>query len=422
MRLSNYNYIKKDGKNQFIYNTLSNRIVKLSDFDDITCIQNKEFEKISEHKLNLLKEAGIVTDLSVEDEYGLCNDSYFGKVYSGVLDITLITTTACNFRCKYCAQTHTSHVMSKEVYENLIKYIIKHIYEFHTLKLVLFGGEPTLAFSNYIDYLDRILDICRFYKKRFSGVMISNAYLLDDKMLRELYKRNITQYQITVDGSPENHDECRVLADGSGTFQTVYNNLLNMLEAKELKRLNVAIRINTTKELLEDIDSWAPLYEPFSKDKRFLINLGVVEDRGGEAIRSFHKELINETDHIYKTAKDSLAEHRFYEDFLCPNYFVCKEINKMAFALDYNGDVRTCSKIYTDNVKGVLNKKGIIEVNDKFKQFYLKTNTACQGCVFEPLCQGKSCGLKNVCDKEHIEIMVNDYIEKQAKQTAYQDI
>ncbi len=110
MRLSNYNYIKKDGENQFIYNTLSNRIVKLSDFDDITYIQNKEFEKISEHKLNLLKEAGIVTDLSVEDEYGLCNDSYFGKVYSGVLDITLITTTACNFRCKYCAQIGRAHV------------------------------------------------------------------------------------------------------------------------------------------------------------------------------------------------------------------------------------------------------------------------------------------------------------------------
>ncbi len=67
----------------------------------------------------------------------------------------------------------------------------------------MFGGEPTLAFSNYIDYLDRILDICKFYKKRFSGVMISNAYLLDDEMFRELYKRNITQYQITVDGSPE---------------------------------------------------------------------------------------------------------------------------------------------------------------------------------------------------------------------------
>lgn len=107
---------------------------------------------------------------------------------------------------------------------------------------------------------------------------------------------------------------------------------------------------------------------------------------------------------------------------LCSNYFVCKEINKMAFALDYNGNVRTCSKIYADNVKGVLNDKGMIEINDKFKKFYLKTNTVCIGCVFEPLCQGKSCGLKNVCDKEHIEIMVNDYIEKQVKKTAYQEI
>lgn len=101
-----------------------------------------------------------------------------------------------------------------------------------------------------------------------------------------------------------------------------------MLEAKELKRLNVAIRINTTKELLEDIDSWAPLYEPFSKDKRFLINLGVVEDRGGKAIRSFHKELINETDHIYKKAKDSLAEHRFYEDFYVPTILCARKLIK----------------------------------------------------------------------------------------------
>lgn len=419
MRLSKYNYYWQQDKILFVYNTLYNKIIKIIDDNLIDAVLNKNLEIISKTNLNKLFESGILTTYTLEEEKLLCDNKYYSKVYNDTLDLTLITTRACNFRCGYCAQEHENTIMSSKIYNSIVKYIIKNIYSFTQLKIVLFGGEPTLATHYFLPFLEEIQKICSFYKKRFSGVMITNGYLLDKELIRKLYKYNITQYQITLDGDQQNHDSCRTAADGSGTFNIIYNNLTEMLKATELKRLSVAIRINGTRELFDKVDSWKDLYLPFSSDRRFLINLGVVEDRGGSYIESFDKELINESDVCYKNAKKLLSEHRFYEDFICTNYFVCKDISKRSFTIDVDGSVRTCSKLYTDNIIGVLDERGNIIWNNKHSFFSIKTNKNCSNCEFEPLCQGKSCGLKNICNKNTIESFVIEYIKKQDNLDCY---
>lgn len=116
---------------------------------------------------------------------------------------------------------------------------------------------------------------------------------------------------------------------------------------------------------------------------------------------------------IWKQKK--LAAHSFYEDILTPNYFVCKDISHGSFTVDYNGKIRSCSKLYTDNVIGYINEHGKIKLNDMYNTFSLKTNIACSCCEYEPLCHGKGCGLKNICDKENIKIIVGEYLKKAAR-------
>lgn len=403
-----------DSDNSFtIYNTLTGKLINIenSSSDKFKNLLNKM--PVKKEVFDKLSYYGMITDLDKEAEIALCDSLFYTNVYNHQLSITLITTRNCNFRCQYCAQEHSNHSMNQNIYNSIKNFIIKNISKYTTIKITLFGGEPTLEYENYSNFLDEINDLCKFYKRRFEGVIISNGYLLDDKLLHLLYSKNITQYQITLDGSPENHDKCRYLLDHQGTHNKIYKNLINILNNKNLKRLRVAIRINATKELLEDIDSWYELYEPFATDPRFLINLGVVQNRGGEYIKDFKNSLISETDRLYYLAKEKLSHHTFYEDFLRPNYFVCKDISASSFTFDYDGSIRACSNIYADNVIGLLDSHGNIIFNNKYKNFKTKSNLQCSGCIVEPLCHGKTCGIKDICDKNNIILTAKEFVEKQ---------
>lgn len=415
MKTSIYNMYFDNGNNTTIYNSLSGKIINIEGITSKEIVDLIEKNNISSNISSKLISYGIITQYSETLEKVFCDSVFFSNVYNNKLSITLITTTNCNFRCQYCAQEHVNKVMSNDVYKSIKKFIIKNISNYSIIKITLFGGEPTLEYDNYSEFLDDINDLCKFYKRKFEGVIISNGYLLNEQLIRRLYSKNITQYQITLDGSQENHDKCRCLVGKKGTFNEVYNNLINILKSKDLKRLSVAIRINATKELLEDIDNWWNLYEPFSQDKRFLINLGVVQDRGGEYIKDFDNSLISETDELYYKAKARLSHHTFYEDFITKNYFVCKDISSSSYTFDCDASVRACSNIYIDNIIGHLDELGNIVLNNNLIEFKAKSNPLCSGCVVEPLCHGKSCGVKNICDKENILLTVKNFVDKKSK-------
>jgi uncharacterized protein len=410
--MSMYNVFFDYNGSVFVYNTLTNKYIECKNTNvDLVKRKIQTLDKGTK-EFEMLVKTGIITAYSENEEMAICDSVYYNKVFDNTLSITLITTDRCNFLCRYCPQEHNKNIMSAEIYDRVKKLILKNIHQFQTLKLILFGGEPTLAYINYENFLNEVNELCKFYKKTIQGVMITNGFLLSIDMVRKLYKRNITQFQITLDGSREIHDRNRCLADGSGTFDVVYKNLKDILEAKELIRLSVAIRINTTRELLEDVDNWKSLYEIFAEDQRFVINMSVVEDRGGNYIANFKGHIISENDDIYRRGKEALSKHRFYEDRLVKNYFACKDISRMSFTVDCNGDIRSCSKLYTDNIVGYLCPNGTVKSSRNNELFYLKTETMCRGCSVEPLCHGKRCGLKVICDKDGIIEMIKTSVIK----------
>ena len=412
-RVSNYNIVFEYGDSIFVYNTISNKFVEFRNSNtDLLYSKILAIDK-STRDFEVLVQTGIITEYNENEERAICDSIYYSKVFDNTLSLTLITTHNCNFLCKYCPQEHSKYIMGSEIYCRIKKLILRNISQFSTLKLILFGGEPTLTYHTYASFLDEVNELCKYYKKNLQGVMITNGYLLNIDMVRKLYKRCITQYQITLDGSQEIHNRNRCLENGSGTFNVIYRNLQDILEAKELTRLSIAIRINATKELLDDIDNWKLMYDIISEDKRFLINIGVVENRGGDYISNFKGSIINENDEIFKRAKLALNKHQFYEDSIVKNYFVCKDISKMAYTVDYNGDIRSCSKLYTDNVIGHLCSNGTIKSEEKKDLFYMKKDSRCFGCSVEPLCHGKRCGLKFICEKGNIiEIIKTSVIKR----------
>jgi uncharacterized protein len=149
------------------------------------------------------------------------------------------------------------------------------------LKFSWFGGEPLVA-------KDVVLRLSRYAKQKcdehgvkFQGGLTTNAYVLDQALARELISLNQDFFQITLDGWKEAHDVLRQRADGRGTFDVIWNNLLG-LKALDLK-FEVCVRIHVRRDNIENLETLMREYaKEFFDDKRFRLDFQHLRDMGGD--------------------------------------------------------------------------------------------------------------------------------------------
>ena len=197
-----------------------------------------------------------------------------------ILDLHILPTEKCNFRCTYCYEDFLIGKMNKSIINGIKNLIKKRMPELKQLRLSWFGGEPLAA----IDVVD---DISHFSKNLadekgclYNFGMTTNGYLLDQARLNRVIHAGVTSFQISIDGPEHIHDKTRLRADGSGTFRKIWNNLLNM--ANSSYKFEVVLRVHVTPEnyafLPELIDK---LKTNFRNDKRFSVFIKAIANLGG---------------------------------------------------------------------------------------------------------------------------------------------
>lgn len=102
-----------------------------------------------------------------------------------------------------------------------------------SLRLDWFGGEPMLFFNKMVDYCIRINKYCVEHEILFQHSMTTNGYLLTKDKAAKLIECGINLYQITIDGTSNTHDKYRQLKNGSPTWQTIVNNLIDLKNIAE---------------------------------------------------------------------------------------------------------------------------------------------------------------------------------------------
>lgn len=418
MRESQYNFYFEHNNHVVVFNSLSQKyvIVKNTSIEGARQMLSGQI-KNSDLDIQKLENANILTSLSKYDEQLLCDSQYYQGINNNTLQITLVTTLECNFDCVYCAQNHTNVYMEEETYDRVYQLILRNIRNFNSLKLILFGGEPTLALNRFEPFLKKVNALLSYYKKQFVGVMITNGFLLSETVVRKLYQLNITQFQVTLDASPYFHNRTRLLKGGQQTYERVYNNLKHICELKELTKISVVILINSTYEMLLDLDLWAGNYDTFINDSRFSITLGVVENRGGTRINDFQDTLITEAHPLYQRAVCILSRHIFANNKIKGNAFVCESLRQQCYTVDWDGKLRACSQLTRQNIIGELKKGGHTLITTTNAGFRLKNHPTCHGCTVEPLCHGKSCGYKLICKKQEITQLITNFINSQLNTT-----
>ena len=402
MRLSRYNvYYESDANTTIVYNTLSDKFEILAKDIDSSIIKPKLISK------------GILTS-STEEEIAECQASLYSFLNRPVMGLTIITTEDCNLDCLYCAQQHVPKYMPQPTYDSIKNLILRKIYDFTCLNITLFGGEPTLAIEKFLPFLEEINEICSYYKKKKTCSIVTNGLELTSENVNSLYEAGVHCYVVTLDGDPVLHDRYRRQSDGSPSFLRIYSNLLQIKNnLKNLKQLRVIIRLSITKATISNINNWSHLYSDLLSDRRFSIELNRIENRGGTHINEVKTEILSNIDLIdlQKRINQRINAHIFPQRKLKANQYVCSFLTNMSYTIGVNGEVKLCSKLYSDNNIGLLLPNGTISLVHKKSKYLINNQSSCINCAFLPICHGMKCGIEFICPYLEIEDTLMAYFQ-----------
>lgn len=326
MIFSKYNIYQKTKMNDLIiYNTLSNKVIRLNEELnsklDLECVENNSSEVI-----DFFKSAKIITEKEIEQEDVESLHAKLLSNLSSTLFITLIPTYKCNFNCPYCYENHEAKSRLTDFdYKLLIKEItfsnnIDKVY------LNLFGGEPMLVFGKLMSFVN---ELKQNKKLKIIGGMTTNGYLLTSKRFDKLYEAGIKSYQITIDGDPETHNKTRCLTNGDPTYDIIFNNLIDI--KKKEGDFSFTIRCNIDKN--SKIDKFIEDFKThFKEDSRFSLFIFPISNWNNSLDCSnliSYEEIFQKYTKLFKS--NGILDH--YLNIYINGYVCCEYLYPNAFVL-----------------------------------------------------------------------------------------
>jgi uncharacterized protein len=317
------------------------------------------------------------------------------------LELIILPTEQCNFRCKYCYEIFEKGKMDVSIQEALIKYVRKNIHKFIGLNVIWFGGEPLEA-MDVVDYLSQeFIKICKTARKPYTANMTTNGYNLTLDTYKRLVEYHVNSYQITLDGLEKEHDSQRVLVDGQGTFGRIIRNLLEIKNNTRVFNTSFIIRTNYTKRITANLENYIEFYaKNFGNDPRFSVYVHMASDWGGERVKEIRADIL--TDNNYMEILKSILQinnqlnYGLHYSRIDAGSCVCYASRKNSVIIGSDGALYKCSGdfIFEQNRVGILTSFGELQFN---KNYYLwidgihEIAEKCKLCFFGGCCLSMYC-------------------------------
>jgi uncharacterized protein len=337
------------------------------------------------------------------DEYRRIRLGFGQEHYrTDTLQLILLASEDCNFRCTYCYEDFARGTMKPWVRGGIKKLIEKRARQLRSLAVSWFGGEPLYGMAAIDELAPFFIEAAEKHSLTYSSQMTTNGYLLTPDVAERLLSWKVTKYQITLDGMPEDHDRSRPSRDGGGTFATIMENFKSMSLRPE--DFAVDVRFNFDPRTSQRHQEFFDLFERELKaDPRFRLRFRAVGQWGGPnddklevcGIKDsfdLEREMKHEARRRGLPLADELSTLRGMGSQVC---YAARPYN---FIVGANGKLMKCT-IDLDknprNVLGQLTEEGELLVDqDKLAMWTeptFESDTKCQKCVVLPVCQGMHC-------------------------------
>jgi len=302
------------------------------------------------------------------------------------LNLIIFPTEKCNFRCTYCYEDFKIGKMKQTVVESLKRLLDHRLLNLDSLEFSWFGGEPMLASSIILELHDYAI---RNKNKDciIKGNMSTNGHLLTKEKFSELVNLGLTQYQISLDGFNEIHDKTRVLINGKGTFEKIWNNL------KEFRSLElnfeIILRLHYSKSTYENL---IPLIKEintvFKDDSRFKIYLKSIENLGGPHSNDIEETTYNEQLHIEKILNDLVSQRITKFQINQDGPYICYASKPNSIAIRADGRLSKCTVALNSdsNILGKIKEDGTLDIdNEKLRNWFIGFETQDLGTLACPM-------------------------------------
>ena len=386
-KLSYYNIF--DDNHKIIFNSLTKAKAEFNN-DLYYLIKNEELSKINNNDMNQLKEMGFVIEKDL-NEFEIIKSNYIDfRNSKDTLLITLIPTFMCNFRCPYCFEGSSAKLEKTIIdYDILEKFIVNNFKKYKNIHITLFGGEPLITHEKTVNLFKRLQQ----YKNRLSTNIATNAFLLNENVIKELINDcNCQSFQITIDGCKRTHNSLRCLSNGNETFDTVLNNFKTLLKYNNDDSINIVLRVNLFNNSIDEVNDFLDSFSEEDK-KHFSIYFRTIyktkefenDNKNNNNLKCFYNEATNKG---FITHNSNFFNYYHCEGdggeeqlHITPDLKIYKCINDLNFEKAYIGSIdKNGNPIFNPNLS-IWSNYSVFEDDE------------CRKCKYLPMCWG-GCPLK----------------------------
>ncbi|MFF3275981.1 radical SAM protein [Streptomyces chrestomyceticus] len=293
---------------------------------------------------------------------------YVASFRSDICHLILLPTEQCNFRCTYCYEDFSVGRMEPGIVRGVKRFIDQRLGDLRLLHLSWFGGEPLLA-ADIVEDVSGHAMAAAGSGLRYIGDMTTNAYMLTGAMVDRMAAVGVRGFQVSLDGPQDLHDRTRVRADGRGTFQRLWGNLLSIRSGSA--PVTVSLRVHLTPANLPEMpDFLGRLRDTFLDDARFTVLLKAVEHLGGP--NDATTDIIdkrNRSEVLARLATIVQTPERPGSD-ACPDTPVCYAARPNSLVIRANGTLGKCTVSLDSpaNDLGRLRPDGTLDIrNDRLR-------------------------------------------------------
>lgn len=381
---SYYNFIHEfsNGK-ALIWNTFTGSIflIEPKEFQELKEQQGPWFE---ENKKYFIDSGALVSSdeqsAQVQFIYEKRKNALEGKED---INFTVLPTTACNARCKYCFEKDSKiETMSKECVDKVVDFITNAAKPYERINITWFGGEP-LLFKNIIS-----LCMCQLkIKNRDKAIkceVVTNGILFDSQTAYQAAKDwLVSSVQVTLDGTKENYERIKDYIDTVDAFDVVMRNIHNLIN----NNINVSLRLNVDKnncnDILQLIDE---IYRKF-KNEVAIYPYPIFETKGNSKDLIENGELAYYIGTVYEKLKNLGYREKVceFKDFI-PWY--CSSTLPQNFVIMPDGKLLKCqSEVGQELFVGDI-EHGVTNFTRNAEFAKIELDDKCVQCCYLPICQG----------------------------------
>lgn len=417
-----------------IFNTFSDSRIVIN--DEVLQFINKiegqlRFSEEEQENVTLLNNLGFVVDDAVDEDREL--EYWFQKLKfdSRRLDLTVLTTSACNLACSYCFEEgiNLKGFMSEETCQRLLYWTDQKLQEVRpqVLQLTLFGGEPLMN-PKAVRSLSRALHkLTRSKGTKLEIMLITNGVLLDEAVVTELMALGLTRIKVTIDGDEAAHDAKRHYKSGKGSFRKIIDNLL-AIKGKAPIAIGGNFDDSTKESIPRFLDYLMDL--GFTPDDIMSINFKPILAPTSElavlnnSMDSGHTctfSDMNVSDILW--LRNEVEKRGFKNSSDGVTLGPCCATREQTYAVDPWGKIYKCVALVgrEEYITGDLNRLEDNYQNTRFMTVDLWQDPSCQDCAYRPICGGGCRGSSvsqsgnfesTACEKRYFDNVALELVKK----------